>query len=182
MQKADSKGDETTIPMANTMLALVNYAPSDGAVELREVHVPEPGRNEVLLRVRGVGVCGSDLHQYHGTQSWAVNWPVTLGHEFCGEIVKRGEDVIGWTVGERVVCETAARTCGVCAYCRTGRYNLCPKRLGFGYGIDGAAATYMVVASSLLHRLPAHVSWEVAALTEPCCVAVNAVLEQSQPR
>ncbi len=179
---ASGEADGTKTQAGRTMLALVNYASTNGAVELREVQVPAPDRNEVLLRVRGAGVCGSDLHQYHGTQSWSVNWPVTLGHEFCGEIAKLGTDVVGWAVGERVACETAARTCGMCAFCRTGRYNLCPKRLGFGYGIDGAAAAYVVVASSLLHRLPAQVSWEEAALTEPCCVAVNAVLEQSRPR
>lgn len=167
---------------ARTMQALVNYGPEHGAVELRTVQVPEPRRGEALLRVRAVGVCGSDLHQYHGTQSWAVNWPVTLGHEFCGEIAALGPEVEGWTVGERVASETAARICGVCALCRAGRYNLCPQRLGFGYGIDGAAAEYVAVRVPLLHRVPASVSWEEAALTEPCCVAANAVLEQSAPR
>src|SRR5689334_13068483 len=98
-----------------TMQALVNYGPEHGAVELRTRPVPAPGRGEALLRVRAVGVCGSDLHQYHGTQSWAVNWPVTLGHEFCGEIAALGPEVEGWEIGERVTCETAARICGVCA-------------------------------------------------------------------
>jgi L-iditol 2-dehydrogenase len=167
---------------ARTMTALVNYGPQYGAVELRTVPVPEPGSGEVLLRVRAVGVCGSDLHQYHGTQSWRVNWPVTLGHEFCGEIAALGPGVDGWAVGERVACETAAWVCGTCALCRTGRYNLCPARLGFGYGVDGAAAQYVAARSALLHRIPVQVSWQEAALTEPCCVAANAVLAQSVPR
>src|ERR687885_430861 len=167
---------------ADTMTALVNYGPEYGAVELRTVPVPEPGPGEVLLRVRAVGVCGSDLHQFHGTQSWRVNWPVTLGHEFSGEIAALGPGVDGWAVGERVACETAAWVCGTCALCRTGRYNLCPARLGFGYGVDGAAAKYVAARSALLHRIPAQVSWEEAALTEPCCVAANAVLAQSAPR
>jgi len=165
-----------------TMTALVNYGPEYGAVELRTVPVPAPGPDEVLLRVRAVGVCGSDLHQYHGTQSWRVNWPVTLGHEFCGEIAELGPGVDGWAVGERVACETAARVCGTCALCRTGRYNLCPARRGFGYGVDGAAAQFVAARAALLHRIPANVSWEEAALTEPCCVAANAVLAQSAPR
>jgi len=166
----------------NTMRALVNYGPKPGAVGLREVSIPIPGPGDVLLRVRAVGTCGSDLHQYHGTQSWPVNWPVTLGHEFCGEVAELGAGVMGWAIGDRVACETAARVCGVCALCRTGRYNLCPHRLGFGYGVDGAAAPYVVARSALLHHVPPTVSWEEAALTEPCCVAANAVLEQSSPK
>ncbi len=164
------------------MTALVNYGPEDGAVELRDVLIPKPGPGEALLRVRAVGACGSDLHQYHGTQSWPVNWPVTLGHEFCGEIAALGAGVDGWAIGDCVACETAARVCGVCALCRASRYNLCPHRLGFGYGVDGAAARYVVARAALLHRIPDGVSWEEAALTEPCSVAANAVLEQSSPR
>ncbi len=165
-----------------TMTALVNYGPEDGAAELREKPVPAPTPGEALLRVRAVGTCGSDLHQYHGTQSWPVNWPVTLGHEFCGEVAALGDGVQGWVVGDRVACETAAYVCGVCALCRTGRYNLCPHRLGFGYGMDGASAEYVVARAALLHRIPDGVSWEEAALTEPCSVAANAVLEQSSPK
>lgn len=171
-----------TVSATRTMSALVNYASTDRAVELREVPIPTPGYGEVLLRVRAVGVCGSDLHQFHNTQSWPVNWPVTLGHEFCGEVAASGEGVEGWSPGERVACETAAKICGVCALCRSGRYNLCPQRLGFGYGINGAAAAYVVARAPLLHRIPDTVSWEEAALTEPCSVALNATLEQSSPK
>ncbi len=164
------------------MTALVHYALAPGSVELRAVPVPTVESGQVLLKVRAVGTCGSDLHQYHGTQSWRVNCPVTLGHEFCGEVAALGDGVNGWVVGDRVACETAAYICGVCPLCRTGRYNLCPARLGFGYGVDGAAAEYIVVRPALLHRISANVSFEEAALTEPCCVAANAVLEQSAPR
>jgi len=171
-----------TTAATRTMSALVNYAPEDGAVALRTVPVPKPGPGEVLLRVHAVGTCGSDVHQYHGTQSWRVNWPVTLGHEFCGAVAVLGDGIEGWNIGDRVASETAASVCGVCALCRTGRYNLCPHRLGFGYGRDGAAAEFVVARAALLHRIPDNVSWEEAALTEPCCVATNAVLEQSSPR
>lgn len=164
------------------MKALVNFSSEPGSVELRDLPVPQAGHGEVLLRVRAVGICGSDLHQFHGTQSWKVNWPVTLGHEFCGEVAALGPGVEDWAVGDRVTSETAARVCGRCALCRTGRYNLCPSRLGFGYGVDGAAAEYVVVRAPLLHRIPKVISWEEAAVTEPCSVAANAVLEQSNPR
>ncbi|MCL4507947.1 MAG: zinc-binding dehydrogenase [Chloroflexi bacterium] len=164
------------------MRALVNYAGTPGAVEVRRIAEPTIGAAEVLLRSRGIGVCGSDLHQWHATQSWKVNWPVTLGHEFCGEVEAVGSAVRGFKVGDRVTCETAAYVCGVCPMCRIGHYNLCPERLGFGYGVDGAAADYVKAEARLLHHIPDGVTWEQAAITEPCCVAFNAVVEKSHPR
>lgn len=164
------------------MRAVVNFSDQPGSVELRELPDPQPGRGQVLLRVRAVGVCGSDLHQWHGPVGWAVNYPVVLGHEFAGEIAAVGPDVTGWQVGDRVTCETAAEICGVCEYCRTGNYNVCPKRRGFGYGVHGAMATYVVARQGLLHRIPEGVSFEEAALTEPASVAFNAIVEKSRPR
>lgn len=164
------------------MKAVVHYALEPCRVELREIAEPTPRAGEVLVRVRAVGVCGSDLHQYHNTQSWQVNVPVVLGHEFAGVIEAVGEGVEGWHVGERVACETAAVICEDCAYCRTWRYNLCPQRLGFGYGVNGAMTRYVRVPTRILHRLPENLSFEDAAMTEPCCVAAHAVIECSQPR
>ena len=164
------------------MKAVVHYALEPCSVELREIAEPTPRLGEVLVRVRAVGVCGSDLHQYHNTQSWQVRVPVVLGHEFAGVIEAVGEGVEGWRVGERVACETAAVICGECAYCRTGRYNLCPQRLGFGYGVNGAMTRYVRVPARILHRLPENLSFEDAAMTEPCCVAAHAVIECSQPK
>jgi L-iditol 2-dehydrogenase len=164
------------------MKAVVHYALEPCSVELREIAEPTPRAGEVLVRVRAVGVCGSDLHQYHNTQSWQVNVPVVLGHEFAGVIEAVGEGVQGWQVGDRVACETAAVICEQCAYCRTGRYNLCPKRLGFGYGVNGAMTRYVRVPARILHRLPDMLCFEDAAMTEPCCVAAHAVIECSQPK
>jgi len=164
------------------MRAVVNFSDQPGSVELRELPDPQPGRGQVLLRVRAVGVCGSDLHQWHGPVGWAVNYPVVLGHEFAGEIAAIGPDVTGWQVGDRVTCETAAEICGVCEYCRTGNYNVCPQRRGFGYGVHGAMATYVVARQGLLHHIPEGVSFEEAALTEPASVAFNAIVEKSHPR
>ena len=138
------------------MAAVVQYALEPGAVELREVPVPtEVAEDEVLVATRGVGVCGSDIHQYHNTQSWRVRVPVILGHEFTGTLAQVGKSVHGFREGDRVTSETAARICGECYYCHTGEYNLCPKRLGFGYGLDGAMATYVRVPARCLHHLPA---------------------------
>src|SRR5882724_9624071 len=123
--------------MTGTQQAVVQYALAPMSVELREVPVPTIGAEDVLLKVGAVSVCGSDVHQAYGTHSWAVNIPVTLGHEFCGTIAALGAGVRGFREGDRVVSETAAVICGECLMCRSGRYNLCPSRKGFGYGVDG---------------------------------------------
>ena len=162
--------------MMGTMEAVVHYELRDGGVELREVPLPpDPNEGEVTLRTEAIGVCGSEVHQYHNSQSWPVNVPVILGHEFSGVVDKVGPGVLGFREGDRVVSETAARICGHCAYCRSGEYNLCPRRLGFGYGIDGAMADSVRVPARCLHHLPANVPATSAALSEPCCVAYNAV-------
>jgi L-iditol 2-dehydrogenase len=166
-----------------SMAAVVHYELRSGAVELREVPVPtDLADDEVLLETGAVGVCGSDIHQYHNTQSWAVYLPVILGHEFCGTIVQVGKRVREFREGDRVTSETAARICGRCILCRTGEYNLCPERRGFGYGLNGAMADYVKVPERCLHRLPDSVPLEMGALTEPCCVAYNATCVKAQVR
>ncbi|CAA9270848.1 MAG: Galactitol-1-phosphate 5-dehydrogenase [uncultured Chloroflexia bacterium] len=161
------------------MAALVHYGVEPGQVELREVPTPSVRDGEVLLRVGAVGVCGSDIHQLHGSQSWAVDVPVTLGHEFTGVVTAVGEGVSGFKEGDRVVSETAAFICGECIYCRTGHYNVCPHRRGFGARLDGAMAEYVRVPARCLHHIPDSLPFSLAALTEPCCVAYNAVAERA---
>ncbi len=161
------------------MLGLVNYAKEPYSVELREVPVPEIGEEDVLLRVEAAAVCGSDLHQYSGNQSWHVNYPVTLGHEFAGVVAKTGGRVTTFEEGERVVSETAAFLPSDSALIRQGLYNLEPRRLGFGYGVNGAMASFVKVPVRCLHRVPSSLSLDKAALTEPCCVAYNAVCVSS---
>ena len=161
--------------MARTMPGLVNYAPEHGSVELREVSVPEIGEQDVLLKVQAVSICGSDLHQWHGTHSWKVNYPCILGHEFCGTIEQAGRRVKNFKEGDRVISETAAVIDEFSPYTRRGLYNLDPNRLGFGYGVNGAMTHYARVPERCLHAMPAQLTFEKAALTEPCCVAYNAV-------
>ena len=157
------------------MRALVNYSPDPGSVELRQVDMPTIKPDEVLLSVQAVGVCGSDLHQWHGTHSWPVNYPCILGHEFGGVIAEVGASVTHYHVGDRVVSETAAVIDPHSAYSRRGLYNLDPSRLGFGYGVHGAMAPYVAVPERCLHLIPDSLPFETAALTEPCSVAFNAV-------
>jgi alcohol dehydrogenase/L-iditol 2-dehydrogenase len=164
------------------MPAVVQFELRKGAVELREMPVPEPGEGEVLLRVRGVGVCGSDVHQYHNTQSWPVRVPVILGHEFCGEVAALGKGVSGFSEGELVASETAAHVDFESPLTRAGLYNLDPARRGFGYDLHGAMAEYVKVPARILHRVPRNVPAEVAAMTEPCCVAYQATVVNARIR
>ncbi len=162
--------------------AVVNYAPEPHSVELREFARPEPGPDDVILAVEAVGVCGSDLHQWTSSHSWKVNYPVVLGHEFGGRIAAVGKAVKNWQEGDRVVSETAAVIDPDSPLSREGLYNLDPTRRGFGYGVDGAMTKFVRVPARCLHRVPAGLAMEQAALTEPCCVAYNAVINNARVR
>lgn len=168
--------------MAEKMIAVVNYAPEKGSVEVREMGVPAFGDDDVLLQVENVGVCGSDLHQWTADHSWPVNYPVVLGHEFGGHIAKRGKNVKNWQEGDRVVSETAAIINPDSPMTRAGFYNLDPDRKGFGYGVNGAMTKFVRVPARCLHNVPANLSFQQACLTEPCCVAYNAVLGNASIR
>ena len=160
--------------------AVINYSSEKGSVEIRELPKPDIGEEDVLLDVANVGVCGSDLHQWTADHSWHVNYPVVLGHEFGGNIVELGKRVKEWKIGDRVVSETAAVIDPNNALSRTGLYNLDPNRKGFGYGVNGAMTRYVKVPARCLHRIPDHLPFEEACLTEPCCVAYNAVVGNSR--
>ncbi len=160
--------------------AVVNYAPEKGSVEIREIPMPSFGDEDILLEVANVGVCGSDLHQWTADHSWPVNYPVVLGHEFGGRIVEMGKQVVGWKLGDRVVSETAAVIDPNNPMSRAGLYNLDPTRKGFGYGVNGAMTRYVRVPARCLHRVPDQLAFEQACLTEPCCVAYNAIVQNSR--
>ena len=164
------------------MVGLVNYAKEPYSVELREIPVPEIGEEDVLLKVHSASICGSDVHQYAGKHGWKVNYPVVLGHEFAGSVAKLGSRVTGFKEGDRVVSETAAMLPPDSPFLRRGLYNLEPKRLGFGYGVNGAMAPFVKVPARCLHHVPATLPLEKAALTEPCCVAYNAACVHSRVR
>lgn len=165
--------------MSSNSLGVVNFSSEPLSVEIREVEKPVAGDDDVILQVEAVSVCGSDLHQWHGTNSWPVNYPVVLGHEFGGQIVELGKNVAEkgfWKVGDRAVSETAAVVDMSTPMSRIGKYNLDPDRKGFGYGVNGGMTRYAKVPSRCLHRIPDTVSFEHAALTEPCAVAFSAVI------
>jgi len=157
--------------------AVVKFKKGEGNIEIREVDEPKPRSNEVKIEVKAAGICGTDIHIYH--DEFKSNPPVILGHEFCGVVAKVGNDVTEFKVGDRVTAETAAQICGKCLFCRTGNYNLCPERLGLGYGLNGAFTKYCVVRKEIVHFLPENVSFISGALCEPLSCAVHGSLEQT---
>src|SRR5690348_12331106 len=158
---------------------VVNFAREKHAVELRDMPRPDIGPDDVLLDVAAVGVCGSDLHQWTADHSWPVNYPVVLGHEFGGHVREIGSNVSGWREGDRAVSETAAVIDVNNPMSRAGLYNLDPSRKGFGYGVNGAMTRFVRVPARCLHKVPDHIPFEHACLTEPCCVAYSAVVENT---
>src|SRR5688572_12333580 len=168
--------------MGQTQPAVVTYAAQKHAVELRDVPLPDIGAEDVLLEVAAVGVCGSDLHMWTCQHSWPVNYPCVLGHEFAGVVRRVGERVAGWSEGDRAVSETAAIIDPDNPMSRRGLYNLDPTRKGFGAAVHGAMTKRVRVPARILHRVPDSLPLEIAALTEPCCVAYNAVVNNAHVR
>jgi len=153
--------------------ALVKTKRGPGNVSIREIPVPTPGDDEVLLEVRAAGICGTDIHIMHDT--FRSTPPVVLGHEFSGVVSRVGSKASSFKPGDRVICESSLRFCGRCLYCRTGCYNLCPNRKIAGINANGAFAKYVAVPERALLPLPDSIDFVEGALFEPFAVAVLGV-------
>lgn len=162
------------------MKAVVKYGPGKGMIEIQEVPEPKIKEDEVLIEVKAVSVCGSDLHIYHDAHPY---WPpVILGHEFSGVIAEVGQAVKGWKVGDRIVSETRTGSCGTCYVCQSGFPQVCEQKRPYGIGVNGAYAKYVAGPARLLHRLPDSIPFEVGAVVEPTAICVTSLLERSQLR
>ncbi len=160
------------------MKAVVKYGKGKGLVEIREVPEPKIKEDEVLIEVKAVSVCGSDLHIYHDAHPY---WPpVILGHEFSGVIVDVGKGVKGWKIGDRIVSETRTGSCGICYMCQSGFPQVCEQKRPYGIGVNGAYTKYVAGPARLLHHLPDNVSFEVGAVIEPTAICVTSILERSR--
>lgn len=153
------------------MLQQVMTAP--GQIEFREVPMPEPAPGEALIKIMKIGVCGSDIHVYHGEHPF-TSYPITQGHEVSGLVEKLGEGVTGLTVGQKVTIQPQV-VCGECYPCRHGKYNLCEKLKVMGFQTTGVASHYFAVDAKKVTPLPEGMGLDEGAMIEPLAVAVHAV-------
>ncbi len=159
------------------MRALVKYAPGVGNVRIQSMPVRTPEPDEVLIKVKYCGICGTDLHIY--ADEFPNTPPVVMGHEYCGTLVAVGADVRGqWAVGDRIVGELHTGACGVCELCLAGKPHICDSKLALGSKYHGAFAEYLTLPAWLVHPVPHDVSWEVAGVTEPFAITTHCLLER----
>jgi len=144
-----------------------------GKVEFTEVPKPGFGAEDVLLRIRRIGICGSDMHVYHGKHPY-TSYPVIQGHEFCGEVAEVGRSVQQFKAGDLVTAPPQI-VCGQCLPCREGRYHICENLKVIGFQAPGVAQEYFPFSESALLKLPAGFAPEIGALVEPVAVAFHAV-------
>lgn len=169
------------------MKGLVKYGYGKAETEIRDVEVPQLGDEDILLEVKAAGICGSDLAFDDGGHENLLNPPVILGHEFAGVIAEKGKNVVDWEVGDRVVSENTGSVCGKCYSCSVADYLSCPSRLGLGYGMDGGFTKYVKIPGAILKRMPSclftipeSMSFEEAAILDPCCNAYMAIVQESR--
>lgn len=153
------------------MLQQVMTAP--GVIEFREIPVPEPGENQVLIRIMKIGVCGSDIHVYHGEHPF-TKYPVTQGHEVSGVVESLGIGAKGLSVGQKVTIQPQV-VCGKCHPCRHGKYNLCEDLKVMGFQTTGTASHFFAVDAAKVTPLPDAMTFDEGAMIEPLAVAVHSV-------
>ncbi|WP_350334547.1 L-threonine 3-dehydrogenase [Coralliovum pocilloporae] len=158
------------------MRALVK-AKSEEGLWLEEVPLPDPGPDDVLIKVRKVAICGTDVHIYNW-DDWAqktVPVPLVTGHEHVGTVIATGANVRSVELGARVVGEGHI-VCGTCRNCRAGREHLCRNTLGVGVNHPGAFADYVVLPAHNLYQIPDEIPDEIAAIFDPLGNAVHTSL------
>lgn len=144
-----------------------------GKIEFRQVETPTAGEGQILLKVLRIGVCGSDIHVYHGKHPF-TSYPVTQGHEVSCRVEMLGCGVSGFSVGQLVTVEPQV-VCGKCYPCRHGKYNLCEELKVMGFQTTGMASEYFVADAAKVTPLPESMTPEEGAMVEPAAVAIHAV-------
>lgn len=152
------------------MIQQVMVAPHK--IEFKEVPTPIPEQGQLLLKVQMIGICGSDIHVYHGKHPF-TKYPVTQGHEVSCSICGIGPGVEGFEIGEKVTVEPQI-VCGECYPCQHGKYNICENLKVMGFQSTGLASEYFAVDAKKVTKLPNNMSFEQGAMIEPAAVAVHA--------
>jgi len=162
--------------MSNMMKALVK-AKAEPGLWMELVPVPEPGANDVLIRVKKSAICGTDVHiwDWNGWAAATVPVPMVVGHEFCGEIVETGSAVDRYSLCMRVSGEGHI-TCGTCRNCRAGRGHLCRNTQGVGVNRPGSFGEYVCIPQSNVVPIPDGIPDEIAAIFDPFGNAVHTAL------
>lgn len=145
---------------------------SPGKISFQKVSIKKPDAGEVLIKIKRIGICGSDIHVFHGEHPF-TSYPVTQGHEVSGEIVEFGKGESNLHVGQKVTIEPQV-VCGKCYPCRHGKYNLCEELKVMGFQTTGAASEFFTVDTSKVTPLPNDMSFDEGAMIEPLAVAVHA--------
>ncbi len=153
------------------MLQQVMTAP--GKIAFQELPTPEPKDDEVLVQIMRIGVCGSDIHVFHGKHPF-TKYPITQGHEVSGKVVKLGAAVNGFAIGQRVTIEPQV-FCGKCYPSRHVKYYLCDSLKVMGFQTTGAASEFFAVSASKVTPLPNDMTFDQGAMIEPLAVTVHAV-------
>lgn len=153
------------------MLQAVMVEP--GRIEYREVEKPAPRKGEIVIAVKRIGVCGSDMHVFHGLHPYTT-YPVVQGHEVSGEVESVGAGVKGFSPGDKVIFMPQV-TCTTCYSCIHGMYHICDSLKVMGFQTGGAAQEYFPVAADMALKLPDGISLDEGAMIEPVAVAVHAL-------
>lgn len=159
------------------MKALIKQSPEPGALYVSDAPIPDIRPDEVLVKVHVAAICGTDMHIYHWTEyaQQRLKLPMVFGHEFAGEIVKAGDMVSNYKVGDRVAGETHI-PCNRCYQCKTGNQHICENMKIIGVQAAGAFAEYIPVPMDCLWKLDDSMDYETGALLEPMGVGVHGVL------
>ncbi len=146
---------------------------SPGKIEFREVDQPALNPDQIMLQTKRIGVCGSDIHVFHGLHPY-TDYPIVQGHEVSGVVAAVGADVAGFEVGDKITFAPQV-VCGACFPCQNGMYHICESLKVMGFQTNGAAQDFFPLPAENVFKLPADLSLDDAALIEPIAVAVHAL-------
>jgi len=144
-----------------------------GQIRFREIERPKPLPQEILIEVKRIGICGSDIHVYHGLHPY-TSYPIVQGHEVSGVIAEIGANVTGFSKGEQVVFMPQI-SCGTCYSCRNHMEHICDRLKVMGFQANGAAQEYFSVPASKVLKVPVNISLDQGAMIEPLAVAIHAL-------